>query len=377
MVKKIALIPLLYNEYNYGGVLQFYALQKKLLEYGFDVEILQVNDETLLLKKKKTLKSLVLFFLKPFRSRKAKIARKRLLALLDERIKKTDSFKEHFYCKTSNIKKVELNNYYAFVCGSDQIWNPNHARKRAFLSFAPKQSLKIIYAASLGVEGLSAYQKIEYSKYIQPIQFVSVREQSAKVILDSFLNRNDIKVVADPTLLLTANEWNHILEKHPSCPNKPYLFVYILGRVTPEQVKYISEFALSNDLQIVRILYASSESLQELDFGDVQIKNASPQEFLFFIKNASFILTDSFHACVFSLLFRKEFCVYKRDNSSSMMGRIDTLFNHFDINKERIIFGKIPNLAPIDYSSFEYKQNILIKESLSFLNNALNINLVK
>lgn len=370
MDKKIALIPLLYNENNYGGILQFYALQKTLINLGYAVETLKVNDDSLIIKPKLNFKRFLMLFFKPYfihKKNKNKTALQRLLA---DRFKKNDLFKSNYYCETVNINNISLYSYYAFVCGSDQIWNPRHARKRAFLSFAPKNSLKIIYAASMGVEELDNRQKHAYKKYVKNIEYVSVREQSAKKILDSFLDRDDIEVVADPTLLLTANEWNQLIPAKSI--QQPYIFVYLLGNVTQDKLDIISNYSKQKNLKIVRIPFASSESLDDISFGEILINDASPDEFLSLIKNADCIITDSFHACVFSILFSKDFYVLKRNNSNSMFGRIETLFNHFHIKNERIITSSIAECDPIDYSLKEKYQNGLINVSMEFLEKALN-----
>ena len=365
MDKKIALIPLLYNENNYGGILQFFALQKKLIDLGYTVEILKVNDDSLIIRPKVTFKRLVMSVLKPYFNFKKKKNKKTIQLLLADRFAKNMMFKTKYYCDVVNIKNVNLSNYFAFICGSDQIWNPRHARKRAFLSFAPKGSLTIIYAASMGVEELDNRQKKVYKKYINKIEYVSVREQSAKNILDSFLCRNDIEVVADPTLLLTAREWNQLIPA--SSVQEPYVFVYILGKVTEDKLSVVLKYSRQKKLKIVRIPYASAESLDDFTFGDILINNASPNEFLSLIKNAECVITDSFHACVFSILFSKDFYVLKRDNSNSMFGRIETLFNHFHIGSERIIASSITECNSIDYSSKERYQDELIHISMDFL----------
>ena len=348
--KKIALIPLLYNEYNYGGILQFYALQKKINDLGYTVNILRVSDDSFIFKPKKTIKSRILFVFKPYFWLKRRQKKRKINRLLANRFKAADMFKKQYYNLTVVYRKNKLIDYYAFVCGSDQIWNPNHPRKRAFLDFVPLPSKKIIYAASLGTDKLEKWQEPFYEKYINRIQFVSVRELSAKKILDSFLNRDDIKVVADPTLLLSADEWLSISEKRVF--ESPYVFVYLLGNVSLNQIELINEFASRKGLKIVRIPYASGETSTDLMFGDEQFINASPQEFLSLIKYSSYVISDSFHACVFSIIFHKEFYVFKRNGSDVMMDRIVTLFNFFGISSNRIVASLIPDLPFIDYKDF-------------------------
>ena len=159
--------------------------------------------------------------------------------------------------------------------------------------------------------------KPDYKRLTSNLNYISVREKSAKTILDGFLERNDIQVVADPTLLLEPKDWMELVSKRFIVQN--YVLVYVLGELNEQQQIIISNYASSNNLKVVRIAFASGGSVDSCRFGDELILSASPEEFLSLINYADRIFTDSFHACVFSILFRKQFYVFKRDNSNQMM----------------------------------------------------------
>ena len=366
---KVGLVPLLYDEYNYGGVLQFYALQYVLRKEGFECEIVFFhNDEKvsfvcLNLYRQIILKIKIFIASKLFRKKNMKLDNK-----LRKRKEKIDAFKKQYYSEFVDEKNVDLKSYDAFICGSDQIWNPAWARRRSFLEFVPESVNKIIYAASLGCENLTEEQKKCFKPRIERLNYVSVREESAKVILQTFIDKPQIELVLDPTLLLSRKEWINI-KKNTNYKN--YIFTYFLGEYS-DKLSYLSTFAREKGLKIINIVYASGEREDINDFGDIQIIDADPSEFLGLIDGADYIFTDSFHACVFSMLFKKEFYVFQRDGSKQMLGRITTLFNNFNLPNRIIPVGEINELPKIDYTYIDERQEVLKNKSIRFLQESLN-----
>ena len=365
---KVALVPLLYEEYNFGGLLQFYALQRAVLKLGVDAEILHVFAEKKICKRESVFQEIKRVVLYPiilyYKIKKKHFFRDNYA----ERIKKTMEFKRDHYLPMYNYKKKE-NRYDAYICGSDQIWNPNWARERAFLSFAPSDKRKIIYAASIGSESLTDFQKNCFKPYVEKLDYISVREYSAKEILDSFVKNKKIDVALDPTLLLTVDEWNELTE---NVGYSNYLFVYFLGNVAIYQ-KDIIQFAQKKNLKIVNIACASFETIEKKSFGDIIIDNAGPKTFISFIKNASFVITDSFHASVFSVLFKKEFLVLKR-SGADMQGRIETLLKNFHLPSRivsKIDCDLLNSLEKINYGKNDLLQKEMMNFSYGFLKNAL------
>lgn len=373
---KVGLVPLLYNEYNYGGVLQFYALQRILKSNGIECDIIFFNnDEKVsyykLPARKKILLNVKIAIYGCFDGKSN---------IIDENIRKRklkiDEFKRHYYSPVINETNISYSEYDAIVCGSDQIWNPNWARRRCFLEFVPDNINKVIYAASLGCESMSKEQKAQFEPRIERLQYVSVREQSGKAILDSFIKDKDIKVVLDPTLLLLPEDWKNIVVEPKE---KGYVFTYFLGKYD-DKIDYIGEFAKRKGLKIINIPFASGEKNDDVCFGDLQIKDADPGEFIGLIKNAEYIFTDSFHACVFSVLFKKEFYAFQRDNSKKMQGRINTLLHNFNLPDRFIEVGSdLDMISSIDYQNNDMIQKSLRGDSLDFLLDSINdkSNLVK
>ena len=378
---RVGLVPLLYDEYNYGGVLQFYALQRILKSNNIKCDIIFFdNDEKAfcpeLPVRKKFLLNIKIAIYKIIYGKSSATEKKIIEENIKKRKLKIDAFKQVNYSQVVNETSISYSEYDAIVCGSDQIWNPNWARRRCFLEFVPDDINKIIYAASLGCESMSKEQKAQFEPRIERLQYVSVREQSGKAILDSFIKNKEIEIVLDPTLLLLPEDWDDIVID----PNeKGYVFTYFLGKYD-DKINYIWKFAKEKELQIVNIPFASGEKNDDVCFGDIQIKDADPGEFIGLIKNAEYIFTDSFHACVFSVLFKKEFYAFQRDNSKQMQGRIKTLLHNFNLPDRFIELGiNLDMVSSIDYQNNDMIQEELRRESLTFLLDSIKdkSNLVK
>lgn len=368
--KKIGLVPLLYKEYNYGGVLQLYALQYVLKHLGYEVNIVEFNnDEKIREARNSDVKKRIIGIKRKIYMFLHRDDNEVLEKAICNRKTKIDSFKRKYYCKTVNERNVDMHQYDAFVCGSDQIWNPVWARRRCFLEFVPEDINKIIYAASLGVEELEDCDKDDFRNRIERLEHVSVREYTAKSILDDICDRTDIEVVADPTLLLFPKDWEKICEV-TDYENDSYIFTYFLGDYS--KIKgIIQDFAKKKKLLIINIPYAAAERIDSEEFGDIKIVDASPGEFLSLIRGAKYVFTDSFHACVFSTLFEIEYYVFERDGKTNMMDRIITLQKNFQLPNRIIPVNERIEEISIDYSSNNSNQTRLRSKSIDFLMESL------
>ena len=262
----------------------------------------------------------------------------------------------------SNHVPVDLyKKYDYFLTGSDQVWNPNFNRISDidFLTFC-KNKQKIAFSASFGVSKLEDNQKEYFYKNINSIPNISVREDSGKCIIKELGIKNNVEVLADPTMLISPEKWRSISKKPKNFPNKKYIFKYFLGNMSAEKTNQMVLLAKENDLDIIDIL----------DINDA-CYCSGPAEFLYLEEHAELVLTDSFHSCVFAILFERPFVVYERDdNNKDMSSRLDTLLNKFELSKNKysyILNNK--NLAKI-----EYDKQILEKEkekAIKFLKDSI------
>ena len=185
---------------------------------------------------------------------------------------------------------------------------------------------KISYAASFGISSIPEMKKIYVSNELKRFKAISVREDDGKKIVENLTNRNDIEVVIDPTMLLSKNDWKEISKKPKNMTEKKYILNYFLGDISKNKADIINKFAEDNNYEVINILDKNSKYYE-----------CGPSEFLYLIDNAELICTDSFHSCVFSILFDKSFVVFDRENEKhqTMSSRIETLINKFKLDNRK------------------------------------------
>ena len=297
-----------HDVYNVGASLQAYALQHYLINLGHDVEIIDYKPDYL--SKHYNIKVVSNpHFDRPI-IRNLYLAMKlpgRLKALKSERKKNFDRFRSEKLKLTSkryhsNEELItELPDADLFICGSDQIWNPlfqNGKDAAFFLDFVPKNKKKVSYAASFAVESISELDKIRMRQWLCKLDAISVREKSGLSILESMGLKGSC--VCDPVLLLTREKWDNIIEPFDS---EKYLFVYDFDH-SPFVVEVVRKIAKERNLKIY--------SFFESPIADKVLKDVGPQEFLGVIKNAEVVLSNSFHATVFSVIYHTDFYVIER-----------------------------------------------------------------
>ena len=367
----IGLLTLDAQIYNYGGLLLEYALYKTLQKLGHKVEIINydVGSELNTFSYKRDIKYLSID--KIVRKIAKKVSRKSHYVTKDIDLKSKylfDSFRcEHLQISqryfNSDLKEIH-SAYDGFVCGSDQIWNPTYNIPSFFLTFVKKKN-KVIYAASIGVSSLSRIEKKSYAVLLSDLKYISVREEKAKEML-SPLTSSLIQVVLDPTMILDREEWKKFIRKN-SC-QRPYVFCYFLGQ-SEEKSEAAQKYAKENNLELIAVpLDDCNQSEREKGMEGI-----GPIEFLNLIYYANFILTDSFHASVFSILYGKNFRVFSRNvGSKNMDDRIHTLLKL--IGRESLLIR--PKELETSYSNDDLGYNYFqIDEqrvqSLRWLENAL------
>lgn len=216
------------------------------------------------------------------------------------------------------VKQFEQMEINFFVVGSDQVWNPYFGGySYEFLTFAPKEK-RFSFAASIGTDQIPENQKPYFKKYLSEMNYISVRENKAAEIVKDLTGR-DVDVVLDPTLLLPKEQWIEIVSKPNIEIDENYICTYFLGEI-PEAVY---SFAKKKNLKIYKL-----NSIEQKELYDI-----NPAEFLYMIKNADYVLTDSFHAVVFSIIFNKDFYVFERKQAgvANMFSRIETITQRFDL----------------------------------------------
>ena len=207
-----------------------------------------------------------------------------------------------------------------------QVWNPTIGRLRDvdLLSFTKTRN-KIAYAASIAVNEIANKLHNEAQREWNKFKAISVRENRGKELVEEITGRKDIEVLVDPTMLLTAEEWDKVSKKPKMLKNNKYILNYFLGELSEERKKEIERVAKENDCEIVNILDENSPYYE-----------CGPSEFLYLEKNAFLICTDSFHSSVFAILYNTPFLVFNReDKIASMNSRIETLLSKFNLEDRK------------------------------------------
>ncbi|MCQ5209797.1 polysaccharide pyruvyl transferase family protein [Megasphaera massiliensis] len=315
--------------FNYGNLLQNYALQQVLLHYAERVDTLWHTEDNFLPDTywnwgwKEPIKYLINW--KGFRSRflKGNIGREMV------RHGKLRDWAEryiHFRKDIENLHNI-ADEYDYFVTGSDQVWNPYFPEeeylKANFLSFAPSEK-RLSYAASISAPDIPENRKDLYKNGFDEMHRLSLREQAGAELVQQISGRK-AEVHVDPTLLLTTEEWDKVSRIPAWYHGEKYILTYFLGE-RPDEV--IQKTARDAGLSVVNLL----------DANVYEHYVTGVDEFIWAIKHASLVYTDSFHGTVFSILYRTPFVVCNRLGNSvteKMGSRIDSLLGLFGLENRR------------------------------------------
>lgn len=322
---------------NYGAVLQCYSLQTFLEDIGNEIEIIDYVCPKL----DKTYKT---FYLKSFSPQNIASA----IIYYPIRKNRNKVFRQfvekelHLSLKT-NLSSNEIEEYAQkydlCVVGSDQVWRTDitDADNNFFLTFVPKEK-RVSYAASLGTIKFDNEMSELYKKYLSDFREISIREEINQNDL-SLLLKKDINVNIDPVFLIEAEKWERFIEK--DYKKKNYIFVYSLHEKSCYTIA--SDLKKKSNKEIIAI----PDSVKTKFEGKRDFK-ASVYDFLNYIYHADFVVTDSFHATAFSIIFKKSFFTVLKSEKVEQNGRIESLLsklgleNRMDIKyiEEKIHFDK-------------------------------------
>ena len=355
-----------HDVYNHGASLQAYALQTYLSSLGHNVEIIDYKPDYLSNHYKLWSVSNPVFD-KPVVKQLYLLAKLpgRMIAL--RRKRKFDEFTQKYHHLTSkryqSNEELKANPPKAdvYIAGSDQIWNTlfQNGRDEAFyLDFVPKGTKRIAYAASFATKDVVEEYKPFVRRMLQGFDSISLRERISLPLLES-LGRNDGVAVCDPVFLLSREQWNKILPT--SSIEKKYLLVY-----DTERSNKIRDIALS--IAKERRLKIFNISGSRKSYVDKDFWASSPIDFVQLIRDAEFVVSNSFHATAFSLIFHREFCVVNR--SEAINERMLSLLEQYGLQDRLITDIAKGLLSSIDYSKVQPKIERDIDSSKLFLQNA-------
>lgn len=348
---------------NFGACLQAYALQRTIVKFGCDCEIIKYTPIKSLkeynvfiragLWLRNHIKSLSSDSYKFENYRHGKFVRFRKEYLV---------FSKENYMNEEQLYSKSLN-YDAYVTGSDQIWNPNlyggKNNRIYFLDFVPDGKKRIAYAPSIGVSTIPEDCAADMGNLLSKFDAVSVRESDGKRIIDGIIDCN-CRVVLDPTLLLTKEEWSAFVGER--IIKDEYILLYLFGdrEYTKDFINYAYE---KTGLKIITIPFNKRE--YESDY--YKIKRAGPIEFVNLIKNAKLVITDSFHATAFSINLNVPFYSLLRNEKNEKNNMNSRIYSILDLCglQDRIIADKTSFPKKIDYDIDFQKANVILADKRS------------
>lgn len=384
-MKKLGILTHYENSTNYGGSLQAYALCKTVEQFGWQAQQVRIDcfsGCTNLLKSAGTVNRLKRLVKKPLKAacmlipsyrknRQERLDKHNALLKVFEPFNKTCTpHTDRLY--TASTVRDSLKYFDAFAVGSDQVWNPIWYFEPFFLTFAPKNVPKFSYAASIAQNSLPESVRSVYKKNLKDFIGVSVREENAVGLLHN-VAPGPVHWVLDPTLLLDGAQWSAIAQR-PRLDD-PYLFCYFLGD-DPAPRQAAADHAKRKGLTLVNIPNAAGLlHKNDAGFGDVCLPDPSPEDFLGLIQNADCIFTDSFHASVFSIIFKRQFFTFPRAGFEAMSARIYSLTELFGLT-ERFLdtpekAAGLRALPPTDYNRPTPKFAKMQEDSLNYLHTCL------
>ncbi len=365
------------SAHNYGAVLQAWAFQEYLKALGHEVEIINFRIKAIdslyaLFKPRNVFKNeslnKIVWKIQYLKKRKNEPNKARKYYMFEKFIN-NDLNTTKVYKTFKELKEANLD-YDILIAGSDQIWNGNFTRginPAYFLAFGSPNAKRITYAASIGRDCLEEEEKFLFEHYLKNIDYISVREENAKNQI-SGLTDKPVSVVLDPTLLLDSDKYKK-LKKSTGIKTK-YIYVHNvhLKRIDERLNRVVEEMSKRLNLPVI-------QNHDDYDYSNElkKFSNGSPSEFLGYIADAEYVITNSFHATVFSIIFNRNFITVPHfknpDRMKHLLGSLG-IENHL-IEDSNLIPDNLNDLN-INYENVQKLHEELKKDSIKFLNDALN-----
>lgn len=369
MIKNCGIITY-HRAHNYGAVLQAYALKKVIDKLGYSTKFIDYQHENL---------EKGYSFYPSFPNDSLSINNinryvKDWIHLIIDFKRKKERYTAFEMFINKNIPLIDISsneNMHAIILGSDQIWNSKYTDgvdPAYYGILANITSSNIIsYAASMGQSKLNSKEEIEFISYIKKLNHIGVREDSLKEYIDSVVDC-DVNVNLDPTLLLNKEDWFELSSNNNIEINEPYILVYQVHShdETNNIVDYLTE--------VLKIKVITLASRTDIYTSKDSVTNASPNDFIYLFRNASFVVTTSFHGTVFSIINEIPFITLSFSNDIDLRSRSVLQKIHLE---SRMISSleDVKNLdLDIDFKEKTTYLDELRNESICFLKLSLETN---
>lgn len=352
-----------HSAHNYGSVLQSYAMVMIMKKLGLDAELIDFRHPhttaiyewklwTAYKNWKWNIKDFILRGILGIGKKREKVFRD----FIDTKLPMSQ--------RVSNRNEIPPTDYDVLVCGSDQIWNPVSTGENNpiyFLDFG-MTSCRFSYAASAGSSKFPPEEHEKYARYLENLRSIGVREQFLKDYIESEFQLES-EVNPDPTLLVNRLEWEKIEEPYLGLPRQ-YLLVYTLVHAS-ETLAFARQIGNKLGLPVVQICNTRGLKGKLKKHVDYVLLDASPSQFVWLFNHARFIVTNTFHGNMFSVIFRKSFVHYDVNGFDS---RITTLHNAIGLNQTRMI-RTVDDLkeSDINYAIIESQISAFSDKGIQFI----------
>lgn len=333
---------------NPGASLQAHALAKKISELGANVEIINYCP---------------IYFLDPMdpMMRRYWSAKEKIKAIINgyaqkERYRLFQNFNQKYLPKmtarydTPDDLKTAGMDYDVYICGSDQIWNPENVRHDTSFFFdyvSQDKAILASYAASIGQDCLSTEDQEWICNGIARFDNVSIREKAGVELACKLLGSDRIVQSIDPTLLYSGNYWRNMSQKPEK--NLPDQFIlYYPIQNTAFSFDVIAKVKKETGLPCI----ALDGGIKKNPHANTQIRAYGPCEFLWLIDHANYIITNSFHGTILSLLLQKKVIAYRHSTRNS---RLESILSLLNLNEIQI--SEIEDLKKLNWELIAEKEN--------------------
>lgn len=388
-MNKIGLVTCYFHP-NYGSMLQAYATQKFFDDRNIECENICIDGIKKEIDSRKTR-----FYMKQiykpeiFKGTFLRIVKRKVYRNikgktfgrnLDIRSRCFNEFKDRMFKVSKRYKSInelskECVKYSSIIVGSDQLWLPSNIEADYYtLSWVPQEVNKVAYSTSFGIPFLPEEQQIKAKEFLSRFQNISVREKSGQDMIKKYADI-DVPVVCDPTLLFTGQDWMCIQKKDRIVKEK-YILCYFLGnnKMDREFAKRLRE---KTGFKIVALLHLDEYIKADESYADFTPYDIGPSELLNLIRNSEYVVTDSFHGTVFSILYGKQFFTSRRVAKKGILctnNRLDSLFETLSISG-RLIEGNEDVIEcltrKIDYDNVYKKLQVLREKSIKYLEDSV------
>lgn len=269
--------------------------------------------------------------------------------------------------------------YDVLVTGSDQVWHPVLNKNNLWfltLNFASPSARRVAYAPSLGVDALNKDQQEEFKVLLKDMGFISLREDSGVKAIQPLTDK-EVSLVLDPTLLIGRKLWDTVLDEEKAFRYGDYCLCYLLG-TSPEHREICEHLAKEKGLKLLNFAHFKKYNEVDEKLSGEKLYDVTPAEFIGLIKNAKFVITDSFHCSAFSMQYHTPFMSllrFQQKDSMSTNTRLYSMLEQFGLGNRIYVPGtntieEISN-ASIDYSKVDSLLAEKQQQSSRYLDNAL------